>query len=368
MRFEKWQALGNDYLILEGDALPCPLTAARVTRAVRPPPRASEPTACCCSSAVRARGFVARLRIFNPDGSEAELSGNGAREAMLYLRRRGWTDSDVFSIETAAGEIRAADHRPRDLPRRHGPRPARRRGRRRRAAGRDWRYQHVVIGNPQTAIRVATEAELDASTSPRPDRRSRPTRASPTARTSRSGSSSAPDRIRARIWERGVGETLLLGHRRLRRGRRPRRCAAATRRSPSCSTAVSSRSRSGRTSTSRSPGWAGPGLRRHVDAAEVARLEALGERTEDLAAAHARARRRPLESPATRPRCSPSSAARWPPPGVPLAARHRRRPCSTPRRRRRSSSAGHLDTVPAQGNRPGRLDRRASSTASARPT
>ena len=38
-----------------------------------------------------APGAVARLRIFNPDGSEAELSGNGAREAILYLRRRGWT-------------------------------------------------------------------------------------------------------------------------------------------------------------------------------------------------------------------------------------------------------------------------------------
>src|SRR5437588_619636 len=52
------------------------------------------------------RGFVARLRIFNPDGSEAELSGNGAREAVLYLRRRGWVDSDSFSIVTAAGEMR----------------------------------------------------------------------------------------------------------------------------------------------------------------------------------------------------------------------------------------------------------------------
>ena len=51
-------------------------------------------------------GFVARLRIFNPDGSEAELSGNGAREAILYLRRSGWTDADTFSIQTHAGEIR----------------------------------------------------------------------------------------------------------------------------------------------------------------------------------------------------------------------------------------------------------------------
>ena len=37
--------------------------------------------------------YVAELRIFNPDGSEAELSGNGARQAILYLRRAGWTDA-----------------------------------------------------------------------------------------------------------------------------------------------------------------------------------------------------------------------------------------------------------------------------------
>ena len=50
-------------------------------------------------------GYVAELRIFNPDGSEAELSGNGAREAVLYLRRSGWTDADRFTILTKAGPI-----------------------------------------------------------------------------------------------------------------------------------------------------------------------------------------------------------------------------------------------------------------------
>ena len=67
---------------------------------------------------------MADLRIFNPDGSEAELSGNGAREAILYLRRRGWTDEDTFSIHTAAGDDPPDDHRPRHLPRGHGPRAA----------------------------------------------------------------------------------------------------------------------------------------------------------------------------------------------------------------------------------------------------
>src|ERR1700709_2206795 len=103
VRFEKWQALGNDYLIVEAAALPFALTAERVRRLCDPhfgpgaagvlePPEPSQP------------GFVAKLRIFNPDGSEAELSGNGAREAILYLRRAGWTQADTFSIQTLAGE------------------------------------------------------------------------------------------------------------------------------------------------------------------------------------------------------------------------------------------------------------------------
>ena len=48
---------------------------------------------------------VAELRIFNLDGSEAELSGNGAREAVLYLRAAGWTGEDTFTILTKAGEV-----------------------------------------------------------------------------------------------------------------------------------------------------------------------------------------------------------------------------------------------------------------------
>src|SRR6202167_5442419 len=105
MKFEKWQALGNDYLIVEQKELPFELTPERIRRL------------CAGHFGVFADGilllappqdppFVANLRIYNPDGSEAELSGNGAREAILYLRRRGWTDQDVFSIQTVAGTIR----------------------------------------------------------------------------------------------------------------------------------------------------------------------------------------------------------------------------------------------------------------------
>src|SRR4051794_6108902 len=171
MRFQKWQALGNDYIIVERDGLPFALTPARVQRLcdhhlglggdgvleLSPP---------------GAPGFVARLRIFNPDGSEAELSGNGAREAVMYLRATGWTAQSQFSIQTVAGEIRPTIHddttctldmgRARlqspDYP---GGAPD---GRGEIAVGDGtvWRFQHVQVGNPQCAILVEDAGALEA--------------------------------------------------------------------------------------------------------------------------------------------------------------------------------------------------------------
>ena len=105
LAFEKWQALGNDYLIVEQANLPEPLTPERV-RFLCDAHRGVGADGVLELAPPDEPGFVARLRIFNPDGSEAELSGNGARQAILYLRRAGWTDARQFSIQTAAGEIR----------------------------------------------------------------------------------------------------------------------------------------------------------------------------------------------------------------------------------------------------------------------
>src|SRR3954451_23140410 len=112
MRFEKWNALGNDYIVVEERELPFPLTPRRIERICAPHSGVGS-NGILLLSEPGERGFVARLRIFNPDGSEAELSGNGAREAVMYLRRRGWTDSDTFSIQTAAGEMRPTITGPR---------------------------------------------------------------------------------------------------------------------------------------------------------------------------------------------------------------------------------------------------------------
>ena len=105
MHFEKWQALGNDYVIVEERELPFELTPGRV-RAICAPHTGVGSDGVLLVRETDERDFVAEIRIYNPDGSEAELSGNGVRQAVMYLRRNGWTDDDSFSVRTAAGEIR----------------------------------------------------------------------------------------------------------------------------------------------------------------------------------------------------------------------------------------------------------------------
>jgi diaminopimelate epimerase len=215
MRFEKWQALGNDYLIFEASNLSFPLTPAAVRRLCD---RHAGPGAdgALELAAPDAPGFVARLRVFNPDGSEAELSGNGAREAILYLRRAGWTKQDEFSIQTAAGEIRPTILGPDtcrvDMGR------ARLRSEHFPGGGEDGagevagqRFQHVAIGNPQCAIRVTSLDELEALDLPEigPPIEHDPQFPN---RTNVSWWCETGERsIRARIFERGVGETRASG-------------------------------------------------------------------------------------------------------------------------------------------------------------
>jgi diaminopimelate epimerase len=219
VNFEKWQALGNDYVILDERTLPFELTPARVRRLCAAHVGIAS-DGILLLSAPDEPGFVAGMRIFNPDGSEAELSGNGAREAILYLRRRRWTDQDTFSIKTPAGEIRATISSPstcrvdmgraklssRDYP--GGPEGG---AGTLTAAGRSWSFQHVQIGNPQCSIAVDSEQELQQLDLPAigPDFEHNelfPNRSNVSWYTVL-----GPGRIRARIFERGVGETSASG-------------------------------------------------------------------------------------------------------------------------------------------------------------
>jgi len=216
MRFEKWQALGNDYLIIEADELPWELTAARVRR-ICDPHFGLGTDGILLLSRSEDPAYVAGLRIFNPDGSEAELSGNGAREAILYLRRHGWTDQDTFSILTAAGpvtptitsertcsvEMGRAATASKDFP---GGEPD---GKGTLSAGgREWSFQHVSIGNPQCAIDAGEELEQLDLGAIGPGIEAHELFPN---RTNVSFLRVEGSRVRVRIFERGVGETLSSG-------------------------------------------------------------------------------------------------------------------------------------------------------------
>jgi len=217
MKFEKWQALGNDYIVIEADDLPFELTPRRVAAICEPHFGVHSDGILLLSRPAHPEVHIAQLRIYNPDGSEAELSGNGAREAVLYLRRTGWTDRDEFTILTAAGEI---------SPTLTGPTSARVAMGRAATTSEDYpdgasdgggridvggiarEFRHVSIGNPQCAIEVREGLEdLDLpaigpaieSAAVFPNR------------TNVSFWHAEGSRVRARIFERGVGETLSSG-------------------------------------------------------------------------------------------------------------------------------------------------------------
>ena len=102
MRLSKWHALGNDYLLVEPGEAPAPLTAAFARRV------------CDYHYGVGSDGLLeivavdgksADVRIWNPDGSLAELSGNGARIVAAWLAER--TGSDTVAVRVGDREFRA---------------------------------------------------------------------------------------------------------------------------------------------------------------------------------------------------------------------------------------------------------------------
>jgi len=105
MKFFKYHALGNDYLVIDPQDWPSPLTSAQIK------------VICHRNFGVGSDGILfgplpsdqARfaLRIFNPDGSEAEKSGNGLRIFSRYLWDRQRVKNEEFKIQTPGGVVTA---------------------------------------------------------------------------------------------------------------------------------------------------------------------------------------------------------------------------------------------------------------------
>ena len=98
MRVEKWQALGNHFLVLERGALPFPLTPARAR------------LLCDAARGPGADGVLevsvggeadVEVVVHNRDGSVAEVSGNGTRIAVAYAAGR--LGRDELTVRTGAG-------------------------------------------------------------------------------------------------------------------------------------------------------------------------------------------------------------------------------------------------------------------------
>ena len=126
MKLSKWQALGNDYLLVEQAELTEPLTPDRVRQ--------------LCDyhygvgsdgllEVAASDGHAAEVRIWNPDGSTAELSGNGVRIVAAWLARESGAERVTISV---------------------GPAPGRGRDRSRTASDRRSTSDEVEVGETET--------------------------------------------------------------------------------------------------------------------------------------------------------------------------------------------------------------------------
>lgn len=108
MRFHKYHALGNDYLVLDPRDYPswAPAPSVEQIRVV-----------CHRNFGIGSDGILwgplpskeseFGLRIFNPDGSEAEKSGNGLRIFSRFLWDQGLVKKPTFTVETPGGHVQS---------------------------------------------------------------------------------------------------------------------------------------------------------------------------------------------------------------------------------------------------------------------
>lgn len=103
MQFYKYHGLGNDYIVIDPKDAGGGLSAEQV-RAVCHRNFGIGSDGILLGPFLRADGRF-RVRIFNPDGSEAEKSGNGVRIFARYLMDTDRVSEKEFTIETIGGDV-----------------------------------------------------------------------------------------------------------------------------------------------------------------------------------------------------------------------------------------------------------------------
>ncbi|HAV61793.1 MAG TPA: diaminopimelate epimerase [Verrucomicrobiales bacterium] len=220
MKFHKYHALGNDYIVIEPRDCQKPLT----TECIR--------TICHRHFGVGSDGILfgpvpakeakCALKIFNPDGSEAEKSGNGLRifSRFLYDQERVAADEE-FEIETKGGMVKSTvfkggqkvrvemgrvSFNAREIPVAGDDRVVI--NEKIKAGDREFTYCAATIGNPHCVILVPeAAAELAREYGPSLEiHENFPNRTNVQFM-------QVIDRqnIRIEIWERGAGYTLASG-------------------------------------------------------------------------------------------------------------------------------------------------------------
>lgn len=221
MRFHKYHALGNDYLVLDpadypGRAVPLPEQVRRI---------------CHRHLGVGSDGILwgpapsARadfgLRIFNPDGSEAEKSGNGLRIFARYLFDLGKVTTAPFTIDVPGGVVEvvitpggdpitvamgrvsfSSDAIPVAGPKREVLKETI------RVLDRDFTYSAATVGNPHCVI-LLPEVSADLARRYGPALETHPN----FPRRTNVQFVRVLDRanLQVEIWERGAGYTLASG-------------------------------------------------------------------------------------------------------------------------------------------------------------
>jgi diaminopimelate epimerase len=220
MQFTKYEATGNDFIIIDGTRRDPDLSAGAVR------------LLCRRRKGVGADGVVVmlpsvecdvRMRIFNADGTEAEMCGNGIRALFLFAIERGAVEGNRAVIETVAGnrtvtlagdgcaltvEMGKPAYKRSEVPMLGPPEeeavdvdiPM--------VDGELLRGTCVSMGNPHCVIFVDGVKDYPLSTvGPAVENLG----IFPERTNVESVEVSGNDRLIARVWERGVGETLSCG-------------------------------------------------------------------------------------------------------------------------------------------------------------
>ena len=103
MKFEKYHALGNDYLVLDPSERAECLSKNEIIRICHRNFGLGSDGILCGPFPSDEADFG--LRILNPDGSEAEKSGNGLRIFARYLLDQGKVGTEPFTVHTLGGVV-----------------------------------------------------------------------------------------------------------------------------------------------------------------------------------------------------------------------------------------------------------------------